>query len=195
MSEFVIFENPGNKAARLERENAQLKAENHMLREQLGQQTGEMISSQVASMAPALPQAQTFNHGACQVTIGAKPTNRKPTAIPSLQQPGTTQETQPGETEVQIFDRNAQAPAPAPRRATTARRPGIGGPPGGGGGVTFDLSALRPVPVRPSPSNPAELALDDARQRFQLLELDELPEQQTSGSSAGGTSNSDKKVG
>lgn len=194
MSEVVIYENPGNKAARLERENNQLRAENHRLREALG--GAEIVASAVVSQAPALPQAQTFSHGACSVTIGGRPGGaHRPTAIPSLEQASQAgqddSQAQDGATTVAIFNANAPPVAQPARAAVPPRKIGIpGGQPGGG--MTFDLSMMRPTPPpaqRPpaAPAPVAPVALDDARQRFALLELDGLEgvEQKTGTGKAG----------
>lgn len=174
MSEVVIFENPGNKAARLERENVQLRAENRRLRQALGEAQGEEIASQVVSQAPALPQQQTFQSGACTVTIGRK-AGRQATAIPSLEQ--QQQQSGTAGSQVQIYnakgdneiDNNA-APVVQAKTIPVARRMQPGGLPGGGGGAVFDLAGLKPVPVKPA-------KLDDSEQRFSMMELDQQQQQ------------------
>ena len=209
MSDFVIYENPGVKAARLERENLQLKRENAQLREQLGHQVGAPVASAVASTAPRVAAQQSFQHGACSVTIGRLPGGRAATAIPALEQQA------PQAPQVQIYnaadaaaDLNAQvaaalgapaaAPATAPVAATATARPVrrmVNGQPGGASGMMeFNLAALKPVAVKapaaapavaaaspqqalaprfaPAPPPTMDSAMDEARQRFALLELD-----------------------
>lgn len=190
MADFVIFENPGNKAARLERENASLRAENRRLREALGE--AHVMVEATATAAPAIATGQnSFTHGACAVTIGARPGGPRPSAIPGLaQQAPATHEGDPlfeaheGATKVQIFNAGAAAPA-APRRATPPPRR-IGHVPGGGGMAELSLAQLRPIPVKPpapaQTSNDDSVtaeSIDDAKQRFALLELDVADEQQT----------------
>lgn len=199
MSEYKIFENPGNKASRLERENAQLRAENRALRDALGD-AHVMVPAGV-STAPAIDQAAgTFTMpGGSTVTIGRKAGGGRPSAIPSLEQAQPVAESQDGATTVQIFNAAAgPAPAtvaaqPAITRPTVAaaggaRRMTNGQPAAAGGGMAqFDLGAMRPVPVQPRPPAPAQPrppvtpseSLDDARQRFELLELDGEAIQQT----------------
>lgn len=173
MSEVVIYENPGNKAARLERENHALKRENRELRTRLGDITGQEVLSAVTSQAPALPQAQTFTHGACAVTIGAKPGRKTASAIPSLAQDAAAPVAQDASgTQVEIYNaaegvpQQAQAAKVAISRPPVARKMVAGAP--APGGAVFDLAQIRPTPIKPRV--PEE---DQASERFALMELDE----------------------
>lgn len=194
MSEVRIFENPGNKAARLERENAQLRAENKRLRDALGE--AHVMVPQMVSGAPEIAQdANSFTMpGGATVTIGRKPGGNRPSAIPSLQQT-PAQTSQDGATTVQIYN-SAAAEADLAKQVAQAVRPAarapqrmVNGQPaaGGGGGMAeFNLGAMQPVPVKPRPPAPAPTPivnepLDEARQRFELLELDVEPDQQQTG--------------
>lgn len=204
MADVKIYENPGNKAARLERENAQLRVENRALRAALGE--AHVTVPQVAlAGAPTFDQAgNSFTMpGGATVTIGRKPGGGRPSAIPSLQQAVPESA---GATSIQIYDANAAqadleaqlaqvteisnpagptAPARAPQRMVNGQ-PAAGR---GGGMAEFNLGAMRPVPVQPkpqpqrsTPQTPAQpSAVDEAKERFALLELDIEPDQQQTG--------------
>lgn len=197
MADVKIYENPGNKAARLERENAQLRAENRALRAALGE--GHAMIPQVAlAGAPSIDQAgNSFTMpGGATVTIGRKPGAGRPSAIPSLQQAVPESA---GATTIQIYDANAaaadveaqvvQAMGQAPAKPTRAPQRMVNGQPAigkGGGMAEFSLGAMRPTPVQPrptpAPAAPAQpTAVDEAKERFALLELDIEPEQQHTG--------------
>jgi hypothetical protein len=182
MSEFRIYENPGNKAARLERENAQLRAENRQLREALGDahvMVPQMVSQEPSQVIQAANARQsTFSTpGGGSVTIGRKPGGGRPSAIPGLAQETQTQD---GATTVQIFNATEGAPQSAVSRAAprVAQRMQNGRPAGGGGMAEFDLGAMRPTPVKPSGES-----VDDAKERFALLELD--TQEQSTGTGTG----------
>jgi hypothetical protein len=170
MADFVIFENPGNKAARLEQENARLRAENRRLRQALGESESNEV---VRSVATPQNQQQTFTAGACAVTIGKKA--GRPTAIPSLEQQDANKPAQVkifnaaedanAELELEIAAAVSSRPT-APRRAQLPPSRRVGGGPGG---VEFDLASLKPTPVKSK--------LDDAEQRFSMLEIDEEQKQ------------------
>jgi hypothetical protein len=204
MADVKIYENPGNKAARLERENAQLRAENRRLREALGE--GHVMIAAVATGGPAIDQAvNSFTMpGGATVTIGRKPGGGRPSAIPSLQQQAVPENA--GATSIQIYDANAAAAdleaqmaqaQPAMTRPTVAapqRAPQrmINGKPaagGGGGMVEIPLGQLRPTPIPAQPPQPRlpappaqqPSAVDEAKERFALLELDLEPDQQQTG--------------
>ena len=102
--------------------------------------------------------------------------------------------------EVQIFNMaqaggTPAARAAAPRQTAPARRPGMVGLPGGGG-MTIDLGSLRPTPVRPpgAPATP-DMAIDDARQRFALLELDGEAEEAVQSAGGEARNNDNQKTG
>jgi hypothetical protein len=161
-----------------------------------------MIPQVALAGAPAIDQTgNSFTMpGGATVTIGRKPGAGRPSAIPSLQQAVPESA---GATTIQIYDANAaaadveaqvaQAMQPAITRPTVAAAGGIrkmvNGQPAigkGGGMAEFNLGAMRPTPVQPrpvpTPATPAQpTAVDEAKERFALLELDIEPEQQHTG--------------
>jgi len=150
MADFVIFENPGVKSARLERENLQLRAENARLREALGDQRGEIVPTLVKPVT-RLPGTtpgveQSTQNGATKVVIGRPPQRHAQPAIPGLQQtqaqPAAAAAVQQGDRAlpgVQIFGPGQVVPALANR-------------------------------INP-PSAPVSAPLDDSEQRFSMIEL------------------------
>jgi hypothetical protein len=150
-----------------------------------------MVPSGV-SMAPAMDQAAgTFSlPGGSTVTIGRKAGGNRPSAIPSLEQAAPVIESQDGATTIQIYNAAQGTPAPVQPVSTrpTVAAPGTrkmtnGQPSAGGGGMAqFDLGAMRPTPVQPRSPAPAPAqpsAVDEAKERFALLELDGEVTQQT----------------
>lgn len=149
MSEFVLYENPANKAARLENENAKLRLENYQLRVENAQHRGDVTPIEMAqptriagTTAEGASQA-----GACRVQIGRRATPGRP-AIPALQQaqPNAEQTSGPNTT-FQLFKPGQAVPALANRAAP--QRPDI---------------APR-APVAPAAQQ------DDTEQRFAMMEL------------------------
>lgn len=155
MSDFVIFENPAVKAARLERENLHLRSENLQLRQALAAERGEVIpiqaisATKIAGTTGDHPMLDTMQVGSNKVQIGRLPGRSAPrAAIPSLQQtqPAAAQQSAGQPSNVQIFAPGQTVPALANR-------------------------IMPPGAPQPQPTPTQHVQQDDSEQRFALIEL------------------------